>query len=314
MSRRSRHVTVAVVTAAVALGGVGLAMASAGSSGGDALAASPTPEGFVGVSPVRVLDTREGDGPIGVANAVPLGAGEQLDLALTTPAPNRPVTPVPANAASVLLNITIDRNASAPSFVTVWPTGQPRPNTSANNANPGLVMPNPILVPLGAGGQVSFYNFAGNVNLAVDLAGYTVPLTQGGTGPSGPSGPSGPPGFGGWRQVAGTVVVPIGGADPPEATIVETTGMPDDSYLITASFSLLIEDAGAEVACEIRNADNDPITTANWSGPVDTVRSTLTAVAATTTGASLFCLIGGGGSALISQAHLIAVQVGNPIP
>jgi hypothetical protein len=61
--------------------------------------------------------------------------------------------------------------------------------TSANNANPGLVMPNSILVPLGQGGEVSVYNFTGNVNLAVDLAGYTLAISSSGqTGPQGPTG------------------------------------------------------------------------------------------------------------------------------
>ena len=35
------------------------------------------PEGFVGVAPVRVLDTG-GDGPIGVPSAAPLGPGQEI--------------------------------------------------------------------------------------------------------------------------------------------------------------------------------------------------------------------------------------------
>src|SRR5207247_1754209 len=48
------------------------------------------------------------------------------------------------------------------------------------------------------GGSVSFYNAFGNVNVAVDLLGYTVPISGQGpaglTGPAGPQGPAGAPG------------------------------------------------------------------------------------------------------------------------
>jgi len=173
---RRHRVLVGVVAGSLLVGAAGLAAAAPGSSGPATVApADVSPEGFVGVSPVRVLDTRAGDGPIGVPAAAPLGPGQDITLALTTPAPNRPSAPVPANAVSVLLNITIDKNASADSFITVWPTGQPRPNSSANNATPGQVTPNSIVVPLGTGGAVSIFNFTGNVDIAVDLAGYTGP-------------------------------------------------------------------------------------------------------------------------------------------
>jgi hypothetical protein len=107
-------------------------------------AATPQAEGFVGITPTRGLDTRPpGAGPVGVATAAPIGAGGQIDLPLTSPAPNRSFS-IPADAVSVLLNVTVDSRATAASFITVWPTGEPRPMASANNANPGLVMPTPF--------------------------------------------------------------------------------------------------------------------------------------------------------------------------
>jgi hypothetical protein len=115
MSARRRPLVILAVTLAVVVGGAGLAMAATGSGGGPAAAPQATgdPEGFIGINPVRVLDTRSGTGPIGVPDAAPLGAGQQIDLPLTTAAPNRPSAPVPANAVSVLLNITIDSNATS---------------------------------------------------------------------------------------------------------------------------------------------------------------------------------------------------------
>jgi len=115
-----------------------------------------------------------------VAAAGPLTAGAELDLPLTTAAPNRPAVPLPPDAVSALLNITIDQDAAAKSFLTVWPTGEPRPLTSANNTEPGLVSPNLTMARLG-GGSVSFYNQRGATNLAVDLVGYTVRLSDAGT-------------------------------------------------------------------------------------------------------------------------------------
>jgi len=143
-------------------------------------AAASDPEVFVALAPTRVLDTRgPSDGPIGVALAGPLGPGEQLDLPLTSPAPHRPTAPLPANAVSAVLNITIDSDAAAKSFVTVWPTGTPRPVASANNAEPGLVSPNLTFARLG-NGSVSFYNQQGATNLTVDLVGYTIKLSDAG--------------------------------------------------------------------------------------------------------------------------------------
>jgi hypothetical protein len=152
---------------------------------------SSTPEVFVGVSPTRVLDTRTP--PVGVATAAPVGPGAMVDLPLTTTAPNRPGIPVPAGAVSVLLNVTVDSDVTAPSFITVWPTGIPKPTTSVINPKPGTVVSGSILVPLGTGGKVSIFNFDGAANVIVDLAGYTLALTANG-GVQGPPGPPGAPG------------------------------------------------------------------------------------------------------------------------
>src|SRR6476620_1160817 len=105
MSFRRHRVVVGVIAGALLVGGAGLAAAAPGRSGPSvspaALSPAADPEGFVGVSPVRVLDTRAGDGPIGVPAAGPLGPGQEITLPLTTPAPNRLSAPVPANAVSV---------------------------------------------------------------------------------------------------------------------------------------------------------------------------------------------------------------------
>jgi hypothetical protein len=135
--------------------------------------ASAAPAGvFIAVSPLRVLDTRPApEGPIGVPSAAPLGHGATMDLQLA--GANKAI---PAGATSAFLNITIDDDAPVQSFLTVWPTGEPRPVTSANNALPGLVASNSILAKLGSSGSVSIFNQQGAVNVVVDVVGYMVPL------------------------------------------------------------------------------------------------------------------------------------------
>ena len=268
----------ALLLVGAVVGAAGLAVAAPGSAG-TVGAQAVAPEGFVGLSPVRILDTRPpGDGPIGVSAPRPLGPGDRIDLALTTSAPNRTFT-VPADALSVLVTITIDGDASAPSFVTAWPTGQPRPTASANNATPGLVTPNTVLVKLG-GGSISFFNFAGSVNLAVDLVGYTVPIPSGGppgpAGPVGATGGPGPPGPAGSQGPAGPQGTPGVGGEPsftgsasPDPVAVgaastNVTGIvtvPAGDYFVSADVDIQV-DAGAtpnEVLCQITDGSGTPI-------------------------------------------------------
>jgi hypothetical protein len=116
-----RHHRLKLGTLALATGGLVSALVVPTITASSQSAADP--EGFVGVSPTRVLDTRTP--PIGVAAAGPVGPGATVDLPFTSPAPNRPSVPVPAGAVSVLLNVTVDLDATAESFITVWPTGTP---------------------------------------------------------------------------------------------------------------------------------------------------------------------------------------------
>jgi hypothetical protein len=167
--------TAIVVGAAVvaALGG-GYAIAANAPTPRQVVSPPATPAELVGITPVRVLDTRgAAGGPIG-APAAKLGAGASIDVAVAG------VGAIPDNATSVAVNITIDEDASLKSFLTVWPTGQARPNASANNAEPGLVMANSAIFQLGTDGKLSVFNQQGAVNVIMDVTGYFVP--EGSTG------------------------------------------------------------------------------------------------------------------------------------
>ena len=127
---------------------------------------------FIAVSPLRVLDTRPApEGPIGVSTPAPLGHQATMNLRLAGDG-----FAIPATATSAFLNVTIDDDATVQSFLTVWPTGEPRPVTSANNAEPTLVASNSILAKIGDNGSISIFNQQGAINVVVDVVGYMVPL------------------------------------------------------------------------------------------------------------------------------------------
>ncbi len=79
---------------------------------------------------------------------------------------------VPATGASaVALNITAT-NPTAGSYLTIYPTGAARPTASNLNVTAGQTIPNMVIVPVGAGGQISIYNDAGTVDVLVDVLGW----------------------------------------------------------------------------------------------------------------------------------------------
>ena len=181
---RPRFLRTAVVVgvAMAAVVGGGMAVAADRTADPQALLAATPPSDFVGITPVRVLDTRPAGrgGPIGVPAAGPLGQGQTIDVAVAG------VDGIPADALSVAVNVTLDDDATLKSFLTVWPAGDPRPNASVNNAEPGLVSPNSGLYKLGAGGKLSVFNQQGSVHVIIDVTGYFVAASATGTLDLGP--------------------------------------------------------------------------------------------------------------------------------
>lgn len=112
------------------------------------------------VTPARVFDTRDGTGGVPVA-AVGPGATLTVDAATSCGF---------AGATAVALNITAV-DATLPTHVTAWPSGQAQPLASNLNLGPGQTVPNLAYVKLGAGGQVTFFNNAGSTDLLADVEG-----------------------------------------------------------------------------------------------------------------------------------------------
>jgi hypothetical protein len=115
------------------------------------------PAGFTGMSPSRVMDTRIGKGVVGK-----VGAGGAVTL--TIPG-------LPAGTTAVALNVTAV-NPTASSYLSIYPAGAARPGTSDLDFTRGQTIPSMVIVAVGPGGNVTFYNNAGTVDVLADLSGY----------------------------------------------------------------------------------------------------------------------------------------------
>ena len=119
---------------------------------------------FKPAAPYRVADTRTGSGEPG-AGATMHGGGTLRVRVAGTGA-------VPATGASaVVLNVTAV-DADTASYLTVFPSGSQPPVASNVNFLPGQVVPNRVIVPLGADGTIGLYNLAGSVDAIVDVSGW----------------------------------------------------------------------------------------------------------------------------------------------
>ena len=118
--------------------------------------------GFVGVTPARLLDTRDGTG----APAAAIGPGGIVDLQVT----GRGGVP-DSGVSAVVLNVTVTEPTVA-GYVTVFPTGSAQPTASNLNFVPGETVPNLVIAKIGSGGRVSLFNSAGTTHLVADVSGY----------------------------------------------------------------------------------------------------------------------------------------------
>ena len=123
---------------------------------------------YVGLpTPARVLDSRAGeltvDGVGAGEGAVSGGSVREVQVGGRAG--------VPANAASVALNVTAT-NTTGPGFFTVFPCGVAVPTASnVNFTGPGLTTPNAVISKLGTGGKVCVYALT-TADLIIDVAGY----------------------------------------------------------------------------------------------------------------------------------------------
>src|SRR5215472_7614203 len=110
---------------------------------------------LVATVPGRFFDTR---GTIG-----PLPGGSILVLQVN-PSDPRPMT-------SLVLNVTAT-DATAPSFLTVWPDGAPQPLASDLNFEAGQTVPNLTVAKLSSTRAFDVFNLQGAVDVVVDVFGF----------------------------------------------------------------------------------------------------------------------------------------------
>src|SRR5450631_149519 len=114
-------------------------------------------------SPLRVLDTRSGNG----AAKAPVAARGTVHLQVT----GRGGIP-PSGVSAVVLNVTVAAPAK-PGFVTVYGDGTTLPVVSNLNFVAAQSVPNLVIAPVGANGKVALFNgSAGTVQLIADVSGY----------------------------------------------------------------------------------------------------------------------------------------------
>jgi endosialidase-like protein len=136
---------------------------------------------FVGMTPCRVVDTRSGSGFTGAFGPPSLvGLGSR-----TFPIQSSATCSIPSIAQAYSFNVTIVPPGFL-DFITVWPTGQPRPNASTLNGYVNTVIANAAIVPAGTSGSVDVFA-SQNTDLIIDVNGYYalqsgITLAQGNAG------------------------------------------------------------------------------------------------------------------------------------
>ena len=116
----------------------------------------------------RVVDTRAGSGYQGGDQSLSAGASRVFGMPVDTfgSGPH-----APWDFTAVDINTTVT-DATAPSFLTVWPGGSSRPWASDNNWVAGSIISNGDLVGTGSLSELNVYNYFGNVDVVIDLFGY----------------------------------------------------------------------------------------------------------------------------------------------
>jgi hypothetical protein len=126
---------------------------------------------FVGMTPCRVVDTRTGQGFTGAFGPPSLVGGASR----TFPIQSSPNCSIPPIAQAYSFNITVV-TFSFLDFITVWPTGQARPNASTLNGYVQTVIANAAIVPAGTSGSIDVYA-SQSTDLIIDINGYYAPQT-----------------------------------------------------------------------------------------------------------------------------------------
>jgi hypothetical protein len=120
---------------------------------------------FYPVTPCRVADTRNANGPFGGPEMV---AQSTRSFAISASA-----CPVPSTAAAYSVNVTVVPDGPL-SYLTAWPTGSSQPFVSTLNSFDGTVVANAAIVPAGTNAAISVF-VTNPTHVILDINGYFAP-------------------------------------------------------------------------------------------------------------------------------------------
>lgn len=162
---------------------------------------------FVPMTPCRAVDTRVAKGLLGSPTMTP----GSRDFPILSSACS-----IPSTAVAYSMNVTAVPRATL-DYLTVYATGQTKPETSTLNSWSGGTVANSVVVSAGVDGKVSVFT-TDETELLMDIDGYFIPAPS--AGPAGPSGPIGPAGPAGAVGPAGPIGIPgIQGVPGPTGSI-----------------------------------------------------------------------------------------------
>ncbi len=118
------------------------------------------------VTPCRLVDTRQPDGPFG-------GPTIQANTTRSFPLPQNTNCNIPSTAAAYSLNVTVVPHEPL-GYLTIWPTPEIQPVVSTLNSPDGRVKANAAIVPAGVSGAVSVY-VTNTTDVILDIDGYFAP-------------------------------------------------------------------------------------------------------------------------------------------
>jgi hypothetical protein len=124
---------------------------------------------FYPVTPCRIADTRNADGPLG---------GPGLAGQKTRSFPIQGTCGIPAAAKAYSLNFAAVPNGPL-GYLTAWPAGLPQPVVASLNAVTGAITANAVIVPAGANGAVDVFATS-DTDLVIDTNGYFAAPASGG--------------------------------------------------------------------------------------------------------------------------------------
>ena len=128
-------------------------------------ASPPSTFAFYPLTPCRVADTRKANFPSGLG-APYLPGQQERDF----PILNATSCNIPSSAIAYSLNFSVVPHGPL-GYMTVWPTGLPRPLVSTLNDIPGQIIANAAIVVAGTTGDVSVYP-SSDTDLVIDINGY----------------------------------------------------------------------------------------------------------------------------------------------